>query len=115
MSDKYNGWTNYETWNAKLWMYNDVGSYNYWNERAQETYDAAEADDSFTRDERAALDLADILKDEHEGNMPELPASFWSDILNAALSEVNWYEIATSLIEDVEKAEPEPEATDADA
>jgi hypothetical protein len=103
MSSKYNGWTNYETWNAKLWMDNDEGSYHDWNERAQAMYDAAEASNSFSRDEQAALDLADDLKACHEEQMPELPASFWSDILSAALSEVNWYEIAESLIGDVDK------------
>ena len=24
---KYNGWTNYETWNVMLWMNNDIGFY----------------------------------------------------------------------------------------
>jgi hypothetical protein len=103
MSNAYNGWTNYETWNAKLWMDNDEGSQGYWAERAQQLYNDAEADHPFTRDERATLDLSDELKHEHEANMPELEPSFYSDILNAALSEVNWYEIAESLIGDVDK------------
>ena len=28
MSQEYNGWTNYETWNVALWLDNDYESYN---------------------------------------------------------------------------------------
>lgn len=102
---KYNGWTNYETWNAKLWMDNDQGSYSYWGEVAQECYDAAEAGDAYesqTREEAAAYTLSERLKDEHEEAMPVV-TGFYADILGAALSEVNWHEIALSLLEDVDK------------
>lgn len=97
----YNGWTNYETWNVKLWMDNDEGSYRYWQDAAQDVYDEAEADDTFTRNERATLDLSDRLKSEFEESAPDLGASCWSDLLTAALSEVNWHEIAEHLIDDV--------------
>lgn len=107
----YNGWTNYETWNAKLWMDNDEGSYRYWQEIAQECWDDAgaglNADPSFTQQELAAFNLSDRLKSEFEESMPELGASFWADILGAALSEVNWHEIAEHLIEDVNKTDSE--------
>ena len=104
---KYNGWTNYETWLAKLWMGNDEGSYSYFGDLAQQAYENAFADATFTKSERAALDLDDLLKEEHEEaaqNMLEASgceASVFSDLLGAALSEVNWHEIAVSLLEDL--------------
>lgn len=110
MADKeYNGWANYETWNAALWMDNDEGSYRYWREAAQEAYDEAEADKTFTREERAALELSRRMKDEHEETMPDLGASMWSDLLSAAFSEINWSEIAEHHIAEVDKGEQEGE------
>ena len=29
MSQEYNGWTNYETWNVALWLDNDYESYQF--------------------------------------------------------------------------------------
>lgn len=95
----YNGWTNYETWLVKLWMDNEEGSCNYWIEEAQRVFDAAEESDTFTKAEQAALDLEDILKDQHEESLPEMQG-FVADLVNAAMSEVNWHQIAVSLIED---------------
>jgi hypothetical protein len=106
--EKYNGWTNYETWNVKLWIDNDEGSYNYWRDVAISTFRLAEKDKPFTRRERASLDLAEQLKSEHEENTPTTTGCY-ADLLNSALSSVNWYEIAESLIEDYCKDEPEQE------
>lgn len=105
----YNGWTNYETWCVNLWIDNEEGSYRYWREVAQETWDAAEADDIFSREERAVYDLSERLKSEFEEGAPELGASVWSDLMSAALSEVNWREIAEHMIEDTDRtADEEP-------
>ena len=113
MSDdkRYNGWTNYETWNLALWLSNDSGSYDYWTEQAQDAYDSAEAERSFSREENATLDLAKRLQSETEDQAPEV-SGFYADVLSAAISEVNWYEIAEHYIEDCEKEAPEPEETD---
>jgi len=112
--NEYNGWTNYETWCVNLWMSNDQGADEYSREQAQEAYNNAKAERSFTREERATLDLADQLKDFHEEFMPDLGASVFSDLLGAAMSEVNWYEIAAHLIEDVDKEIEDDEEDDTD-
>lgn len=72
-----------------------------------EVYENAEPAGVFTKAERAALDLMDELKDQHEEAMPEVQGVF-ADLLNAAMSEVNWHEIAKHYIDAaVENAEAE--------
>ena len=108
--DKYNGWTNYETWNAALWLDNDEGSQSLCNDLAQECYNEAEATPPFTREEQAASDLADRLKELFETEASEAPTSGWmADAINTYLSEVNFYEIAQHYLEDVEKEEASTE------
>jgi hypothetical protein len=111
MGKRYNGWTNYETWNVALWLNNEEGSYRHWTAEAQDCYDNAKADNTFTRDERATIDLTDALKDSLENDKNDMleasgqTASMWADLVGAALSEVNWYEIAEHYIEKVDKEE----------
>lgn len=102
---EYNGWTNYETWNVKLWMDNDQGSQEFWLEQAAEALKQAEADSTFTKEEKAALLLMVTIKDSYEETAQDVleagkvQCSWVADLLNAALSEVNWHEIAASLID----------------
>lgn len=96
----HNGWTNYETWNIKLWMDNEANTQEYWRDRAINWLSISIADNVFTKEERATLDLADEIRDEFNEGMPDLGCSTYADLLNGAMSEVNWYEIAKSLIED---------------
>jgi hypothetical protein len=97
----YQGWTNYETWAVNLWLGNEQVSSNYWNEAAQKTYDTTEASKHLTRIEEATIALAEILKTEIEEASPELENGLYADLLNAALSEVNWREIAGAYLENV--------------
>lgn len=108
MSDTtYQGWRNYETWCVKLWIDNDEGSYRYWQEQARDAYDdATDAPTLYASQsvsDRARSRLANQLKTELDDDANELGAKLpesgmYADLLNAALSEVDWYEIADALL-----------------
>ena len=80
---EYNGWTNYETWNWRLW-YGD----SFDEETVSEHEDVAS--------------LANYLKDFTEEQAAEISpeSGFFADIINASISEVNFDEIAEHLFED---------------
>lgn len=92
---KYNGWTNYETWAWKLWMDNEEGSYRHWQDRTRNACRRA-----VDRDE-AVTNLIDELESECDDNKPELTGPY-SDLLSAAVSEINFHEIAVAMIDDEE-------------
>lgn len=85
----YNGWSNYETWNWKLWVDNDEG----WQESVLEA----------ARDSGDVYQFSKWLEDDCEQlrELFDLPTTGpFSDLLGAAISNINWYEIAESIFED---------------
>jgi hypothetical protein len=97
----YNGWTNYETWAVKLWFDNEEASYRNWTERAR----------SLKGREDDACQFADELKESvAEGNPLADESSLYADLLSAAISEVDWFEIARSYLDDVEDEDKADEA-----
>ena len=93
--DSYNGWKNYETWAVALWIDNDQGSYEQSRQLARDVLTSGQE----TRTHAGAL--ADALQEVTTYEMPDLGASVWTDLLNAAVSEVDWYEIAENYLQDV--------------
>lgn len=90
MKEEYNGWKNYETWNVALWLDNDQGSQEMVLDMARNVKDS----------ETATVDLADQLKDMVEENNPlNDQSSMYTDLLNAAISEVDFMEIANNYLE----------------
>ena len=107
---KYNGWSNYETWNFKLWLDNDETVHNYIIDEIKKIkaigYDAE------------AYEVSNFLRSYIDDNMPNLNVSskgqsvhgsmsdkngFYQDILNTALRDINTYEIAESYLEDIKQ------------
>lgn len=103
-NEKYNGWTNYETWNWALWINNDQYSQEYWDDVAIDCLKNFVSEYEWQTDEQAAItELSYRLQydmDEQAEQLNIVTGPF-SDILNAGLSRVNWYEIAESIIESV--------------
>jgi hypothetical protein len=102
-ADTYNGWANYETWAVALWLDNDEGSYEWVRELARDAYDHATESTYATRGECVAWSLAEHLKEHHEECNPlaDAPATVFDDLLSAALSRVDWLEIAHNVVTEV--------------
>lgn len=80
---KYNGWNNFETWCVALWINNEKGSHEMARamvEDAESIGEAAQALQDWIEEENPLRDLA----------------SLYADLLNAALRQVDYYEIAES-------------------
>ena len=105
----YNGWKNYETWVVALWVDNDESTYSTRREMAQTAWDEAEPTRVWTREQDARLTLGRRLRDwVTDDLMPDLGPTLAADLLGGALSEVDWDEIATAWLDEVEQDDDEP-------
>jgi uncharacterized membrane protein YqiK len=113
---KYNGWTNYETWNFKLWLDNDEDLHNYiigeikkiktiGTSHIHEVSEASNFLRSYIEDNVPNLNVSTRSQSVH-GSMSD-KNGFYDDILNAALRDINTYEIAESYLEDLKEDERE--------
>ena len=86
----YNGWTNYETWQAALWL-DQYGFYSLQLDRWEDDGEMPQldSDDVHTFIEEIVLDGA--------------PEGLLGDIVGGWLSSVNWSEIANHYNADLER------------
>ena len=120
MSERYNGWANYETWRVNL-EYFDGDDFERFDDYVQELYDDYELPDwgpigtpQEDRDRHARIELAGILQREVEDwidvHMPDggcgaIPRGW----LFAFISDVRWTEIAEHAIERIKERIEIPE------
>jgi hypothetical protein len=109
---RYNGWTNYETWCVSLWLGNDEGLYETVGKMASDVcYEITDAAYEWqtlsdARVAELAEQIASFVDEVAEQTCPGCRegASFVSDLLGAALSEVNWREIAENRLGEWQEA-----------
>jgi hypothetical protein len=97
----YNGWKNYETWNVNLWIDNEQGSQEWLRENAIECLQNAIDEDSNEPKLDASIALADRIEEMIEEFVPEV-TGLYADLLNAALREVDYREIAEAALRDID-------------
>ena len=94
MSDRYSGWANYETWCIYRWLGEDEASRRFWEDKAQEALENTTADAQNTRSDLAQFALGVMLMEKIEEDAPHVLPSAYSDLLAAAISRVEFEEIA---------------------
>lgn len=110
MSEKYQGWSNYPTWNVKIWIDNEEGSHRHWMDNARRALDVSGG--SVKQREAAMHTLAEQLEERHNEaifaaeefggaiGLRDFKPSWQSDCLQWAIGQVDWREIAEAYIED---------------
>jgi hypothetical protein len=94
MTDKtYNGWTNYATWRIALEIFDGLNPIEDWG---------LEIDERGADDEYAKEQLAEALENYAEELVSQTaPEGLALGYALAFMSNVNWYEIASHMLEEV--------------
>jgi len=104
--DRCQGWSNHATWAVNTWFTGNPSFYAYWQEQAKICYlqavDSLDYPTSVTQKYRAIFILADRLEatftDLDLRYTHERRVTLYTDLLQDALSEVNYEEIACAFV-----------------
>lgn len=92
----YQGYKNYETWAVSLWLSNDQGDYDFWLESANDIIERDGMKDS-------AYTLSQYMSEHFQDEHFPLDEGLYSDMLSAALQEVDWLTVAEEFIDVVKE------------
>ena len=93
-SESYNGWSNYDTWNFKLWLDNEQKTQEMVFNTCKYAYKC------FLKKSEVIHYIQKFLEEYAVNNTPELENGFYSDVLNASIRSVNYYQIADAYFYD---------------
>jgi hypothetical protein len=82
--DTYNGYANWETWNVKLYIDNEQGSYEHWHDIGRDLLRR-------TTEDRARRELVELLKQARDEGMLASDGVSWH--------RVDFHEIADEILE----------------
>ena len=100
--DNYKGFTNYSTMLLAQRIKGDKQYCYYWREVAEEATEVLKEDLGANYKSRVAVyELSDQMQREIGEQIPVHEEGFYKDLLEASLSEINYYQIAEILIEEV--------------
>jgi hypothetical protein len=88
----YNGWSNYETWLVDLWLDNEQSTYNDIRNLVEEN----KAEEPYIVGDLIKEYVNDMLDSQLEGS------GLAVDLLNSALSEVDFREIAQNHLDELD-------------
>ena len=87
-SESYSGWSNYDTWNFKLWLDNETSTQGM-------IYNLIKDAIRYNKKQMDAIHyIRKFLEQYALENAPELENGFYSDVLSASIRSVNYYQIA---------------------
>ena len=97
---EYQGWSNYETWAVALWINNDQGLYEMFKEDVEQMRSDGSSD---LAEEGSYSDIVVNMADNMQGFFEEQVEGLnlegvFADLMNRAMSEVDWREIAKDFI-----------------
>ena len=96
---QYNGWSNFETWIFNLWITNNEGDYRHALQLTEDSINKYELSKDL---EEWAEDMADDVLRSYE-----YAHGFIKDMVNTSIKEVNFYEVAEHLWDEVHNEEEE--------
>ena len=111
MSEKHNGYTNYETWVVHLWISNNEIEQDFYEDLTISAYMDSEDTKYLSKNEEARRKIVESLKGIYEEEIDGIleksntRSTVWSDLIEKSISNVNWHEIADHMLEDFVKVE----------
>ena len=100
MTERYNGWSNYETWCCHLWLSNEQATWDHWTERAadqlEQDSDSEVLNVTEAAQRRLGAELKESIADDIGAVLPA--ASMLTDLLTSAVQNIDYDEVAAAMV-----------------